>query len=282
MVYLTFNGKFISYQGGLMTSSVNSFPDSGGGGTPPAGDPEWSGISVSSNLEAYFDSTASDSYNGTGTTWFDRTTNNNDLTLTNGPTLTADPSIYFSSFDFDGVNDFATGGDVLDWGTGDITIAAWICTNTLAGGIDWVVSKKDPSSDSTASQWGFGINNDDIYFYCVTTDTDDGQMTWTGTTAIPQDVWKFIAMTTNRASSQVNFYLDGSPIGESRNGAGADLDRTEGENINSSHPFMIGGEDTSRPDRLFNGLISEVHFHSSRLSDADILANYNATKGKYQ
>ena len=281
MVYLTFNGKFISYQGGLMVSSVNSFPAPDPPPTPPT-DPEWSGITVSSNLEAYFDSTASDSYPGTGTTWFDRTVNNNDLTLTNGPTLTADPSIYFSSFDFDGTDDYATGGDVLDWGTGDITIAAWICTNTLAGGIDWVVSKKDPSSDSTASQWGFGINNDDIYFYCVTNDAGDGQMTWTGTTAIPQDTWKFIAMTTNRANSQVNFYLDGSPIGESANGNAADLDRTEGDNINSSHPFMIGGEDTARPDRLFNGLIAEVHFHSSRLSDADVLANYNATKGKYQ
>ena len=32
MVYLTFNNKLISYQGGLMVSSVNSFPEEGGGG----------------------------------------------------------------------------------------------------------------------------------------------------------------------------------------------------------------------------------------------------------
>ena len=45
------------------------------------------------------------SYNGSGTTWFDVTSNNYDWTLVNGPTWNGSAPKHFS---FDGSNDWAT------------------------------------------------------------------------------------------------------------------------------------------------------------------------------
>lgn len=268
MVYLVQNGKLISSGGSIMVSSVNSFAE-----TPPPSQ----GTILQTNLQAHFHAGDSASYGGTGTTWFDLTTNNNDLTLTNSPTYVT------SAFDFDGTNDLANGGDVLDWGTGDITIGIWMNADTVTAGYQYIQSKS--ARGNSASRYGCGINNAAPFFFVMTTDTGDGTMIWTGSSNVTVSTWHYLTFTTNRANSQVNMYIDGSPITESGNAAAADLDRTEGENINSTFPFWIGG--TPNSDGVsnflpFNGKVAELHFYNSRLSDAQVLSNYNATKIFYE
>lgn len=278
MVYLTFNGKFISYQGGLMTSSVNSFP--GSGGTPPPAGLDQSGI-TQTGLQGYFVAGSSVSYPGTGTTWFDVTTNNNDLTLQNG--IAFDTTNDVSSFDLDGTDDIANGGDVLDWGTGDISIGWWIKADTVTAGYQYIQSKS--ATGNVASRYGTGINNAAPFFFVMTTDTGDGTMLWESNTNISVSTWHYVVFTTDRANSQVNFYIDGQSVTASRNAAGADLDRTEGENINSTFPFWIGGTPQSDGVRVqlpFNGKVAELHWYNRRLSGTEVLDNYNGTKTFYE
>jgi hypothetical protein len=274
MLFLTHKGKLVNFNGGLMVSSVNSFP------APPAGPPplDQSGISQT-GLQGYFMAGSATSYPGTGTTWFDLTTNNNDLTI-DGATHVTSP---VSAFDFDGTNDKADGGDVLDWGTGDISIGYWINADTVAAGYQYVVSKS--IGGNVASRYGVGINNAAPFFFVMTTDTGDGTMLWESNTNLSVSTWHYVVYTTNRAGSQVNIYIDGQAVTASRNAAGADLDRTEGENINSTHPFWLGATPTSDGTTIqlpFNGKIAEVHWYNTRLSAAQVLANYNGTKTFYE
>ena len=262
------NGKFINSGGKIVfRQPVTESPP-----TPPPSQ----GTILQTNLQAHFHAGDSASYGGTGTTWSDLTTNNNDLTLTNGPTHVTSP---VSAFDFDGANDLANGGDVLDWGTGDITIGIWMNADTVTAGYQYIQSKS--ARGNSASRYGCGINNAAPFFFVMTTDTGDGSMIWTGSSNVTISTWHYLTFTTNRANSQVNMYIDGSPITESGNAAAADLDRTEGENINSTFPFWIGG--TPNSDGVsnflpFNGKVAELHWYNARLSDAQVLSNYNETK----
>ena len=283
MVYLTFNGKFISYQGGLMTSSVNSFPsEPEAPPTPPPTGPEWSGITVTNGLEIYLDAGASASYGGTGTTWSDLTANNNDFTATNGPVIAADPSsTVFSSFDFDGVNDFFNAGDVGDIGTTDVMVAFWIKADTVSPTYQYVQSKS--ATGNTASRFGCGLNQAAPFWFIMTNDPSDGTMIWTSNTNISVNTWVYLAFATDRANSQVDFWINGSSVATTRNAAGADLDRTEGDNINSTFDYLLGGTSDGRGSIQlpFNGHIAELHHYTRAISSAEVLSNYNATKAKY-
>lgn len=275
MLFLTYQGKLVNFNGNLMVSSVNSFP------APPAGPPplDQSGISQT-GLQGYFMAGSATSYPGTGTTWFDLTTNNNDLTLENGPTHVTSP---VSAFDLDGTNDIANGGDVLDWGTGDISIGYWVNADTVAAGFQYIVSKS--ATGNVASRYGVGIDDAAPFFFVMTTDTGDGTMIWTSNTNISAGTWHYVVYTTNRAGSQVDFYIDGQSVTATRNAAGADLDRTEGENINSTFPFWIGAtpqSDGTTPQLAFNGKVAEVHWYNRAISAAEVLANYNGTKTFYE
>jgi len=66
------------------------------------------------------------SYPGSGTTWYDKSGNGNNGTLTNGPTFAS------GSIVFDGVDDYVTCGNPASLQiTGSITLSTWINTPAL-------------------------------------------------------------------------------------------------------------------------------------------------------
>ena len=65
---------------------------------------------VTSGLIVHLDAGVSESYPGSGSTWYDITANNNDFTLTNSPTYS---SANGGKFQFNGTNQYATGGPNL-------------------------------------------------------------------------------------------------------------------------------------------------------------------------
>jgi hypothetical protein len=83
---------------------------------------------VKDGLVLYLDAAQNLSYVRSGTTWRDLTTNNNNGTLTNGPTFN---SLNKGSIVFDGVNDFVNLGNILNYTSGNFTFNYWIYFNSF-------------------------------------------------------------------------------------------------------------------------------------------------------
>ena len=83
---------------------------------------------VTDGLVLCLDAASRKSYPGSGTTWFDRSGNGNNGTLTNGPTFSSDNG---GSIVFDGTNDYVNCGTTLgNFGTSNFTINFFFKTST--------------------------------------------------------------------------------------------------------------------------------------------------------
>jgi hypothetical protein len=90
----------------------------------------YTGGIVTNGLVLNLDAAKVDSYPGTGTTWRDISGNNNNGTLTNGPTLTGSGKNL--AITFDGTNDYTEilDNSIIDFGTSDFTSNIWIYPNS--------------------------------------------------------------------------------------------------------------------------------------------------------
>ena len=108
------------FGGGVASLSMKTAAGGGGG-------------IVTNNLVLHLDAGDSSSYSGSGNTWTDLSSSNNNGTI-NGATYNSGNDGYF---DFDGSNDsisFTLSNDFA-FGTGDFTIEAWVrFDNTGDGG----------------------------------------------------------------------------------------------------------------------------------------------------
>lgn len=87
---------------------------------------------VNNGLVLCLDAASSKSYPGSGTTWFDRSGNNNHGALTNGPTFS---STNGGSIVFDGTNDYVNCGTSSALQPSSITFSIWVTrTNTWGAG----------------------------------------------------------------------------------------------------------------------------------------------------
>ena len=100
---------------------------------------------VQDGLVLNLDASNTLSYPGSGTTWFDLTSNNNDGTLVNGPTF---DSANGGSIVFDGINDYVsfTTPPSTNSGTEKSSINVWIKTGTNVSNNLKTISKVNSKS----------------------------------------------------------------------------------------------------------------------------------------
>ena len=114
---------------------------------------------VTDGLVLNLDAGTPSSYSGTGTTWFDKTDNNNDVTLVNGPTFSTDGT---GSIVFPGTNEYGTLGNTFTNGIRDITVSAWIyltddtersffITKYGSGDNGWLLFYRNPANGNAFS-----------------------------------------------------------------------------------------------------------------------------------
>lgn len=202
------------------------------------------------------------SYSGSGSTWTDRAGNKNG-TLTNSPTFTSDNG---GSISFDGTNDYIDLGDAdtLGYNTSTLTLEAW-------------VKEQGSNSDAYATILGTRYGKNISLCKWNTTDhlgvlkNDSQGNVNLETTAVAFDgEWHHVACTYNEG--QVKQYVDGSLVD-------TDGSFASGRTINTSNDnFGVGGDDRGRH---FHGLIPQARIYNKLLTDAEILQNYNATKGRF-
>lgn len=238
-----------------------SFFDSGGYIGTNAVYPNPLGI-VKQGLVVYLDAGQVASYPGSGTDWFDLTSNNNDATLVNGVGYSSSNSGYLT---FDGTNDYVTPTGLTDafW-QAEWSASFWVNFDVVNnGGADDNVMLQHGTSatrsglhfDERQAKILFGLYGDDL----------------TSPTTLSAGTWYNVVFTLNNTSYRKEIYLNGN-FNTSAVGGGAYVGT--GSNARIGGPVLAFG-------LHLDGAIASCSFYNRVLSAEEIEQNFNALRSRY-
>lgn len=168
-------------------------------------------------------------------------------------TLIFIPTLGFCVLNFDGGDDYIGFGDVdvVDVGTGDITMTAWINTNNFDD-YQTILAKETFTDDL---QWRINQTTGVQIIYIAGSASLGG-------TGLAVNTW--YSVTAVRKSGNVQLYLNGIPDGALDSNAGS---------ISNTKPLSIGSR-ISGTAQFFDGLIDEVAIWNTALTQTDITLLY--------
>ena len=198
------------------------------------------------------------SYPGSGTAWVDISRNGRNGTLTNGPTFSAANG---GSIILDGANDFVqcTGTIV----TSAATFLVWMYRNGTQGQYDGVLFSRGTNTTGlgifTSNQLGYHWN-------------DNGNTyNWNSGLIIPDLQWCLCAVSVSSGSATA-YLCQQTGITSAVNSVG--------HGSTTLDDIKIGQDDFG--GRFFTGNIAVAQIYNRALSRAEIIQNYNATKGRFK
>jgi len=218
---------------------------------------------VTDGLVLYLDAGNGKSYSGTGNTWFDLTSQNNNGTLTNGPTYSSNNK---GVIVFDGTNDNIVVSNISNFNqTTGITVSSMIYATAKIGSYDTFISKyTNVDSGTDGLKWILRMENYKVVWY---TNTGSFSSVYSNAT-ISLNQWYYLTGVFN--GSQRLLYING--ILDNSNS-------TTGTLINNSlTPVRLG---SSGIGEYFKGNIATATIYNRALSNSEILQNYNAIKGRF-
>lgn len=200
------------------------------------------------------------SYAGAGTTWYDVSGNNYSGSLISGSSFSTDGG---GCIVFDGVDDYVSIPSNNNFNNGNnITVEAWVlCTNWSSYTHPMIVAK------GINVEWILWKSNDVGYV---------GKLGWRGvgtaytTTSLPNNTWVQCVGSIGSAGQKV--YLNGvleSTVGNTTFTSG---------NVNVT---IAAGLVTGSPANLLGANVAITRIYNTQLTDAQVLQNYNATKGRF-
>lgn len=233
---------------------------------------------VTSNLVFELDARNSSSWSGSGSTWYDTTSNNRDFTLVNGPTGTTVGGV--TAIDFDGSNDYAqiADGTWIPDGTNPWTCEVYVYIDSwtrgsFAANERLMFTKTSPSNQGMSL--GF-IEESDGNVYMLAGTQGGGNVNGAtdrynmGTHTNYEGVWFHAVWTYD--GSNLKYYIDGSNVAT-----------FTGRNFHSnSAPLRLMCLDPSNSSYSMNvdGKLSVVRMYSAALSASNVTTNRaNCTGG---
>tara|TARA_B100000212_G_scaffold341986_1_gene327020 strand:+ start:1184 stop:2716 length:1533 start_codon:yes stop_codon:yes gene_type:complete len=267
-----------------------------------------SGAISSNNLICHLDANNSSSYGGSGTTWSDLSSSNNNFTLASGgatptyETPTNTSSVGISYFNFDGIDDYASNSHptAFDFGTDSFTIGMWCRINYFDVLNDAFFSTHDTGATTNFSTNSFEIrrNGSDANGYprwehrmqespSVKFEVGDGTGSQSG--KFIDNRWYYWVTTFENSSSSpygtVKIYLssyniiDNYGMKEIVSGTSAAANGGQHNFTQNNVVYLMKNRPSSR---FTGGFLAELHvYKGSALSLSEITANFNATKGRY-
>ena len=214
---------------------------------------------IENGLVLALDAANKNSYPGSGTSWKDLSGNDNNGTLTNGPTFNAGN---IGSIVFDGTNDFVQSTNNTSLQINQGTVISWIKTSTNDTTYRAIVTK--------VYNYGFFLRNSFLVIW------DWGNLVERSSGInIATGNWINVAMTfsnnTGTPSNNVILYVNAKSVLT-----------TTSKFQNDTYPLVLGTGDyqnaTSQP---FNGNIATTQVYNRALTATEILQNYNATKSRF-
>lgn len=223
---------------------------------------QYGGKIITSGLVLALDAGSIKSYPGTGTIWFDRSGNNFNGTLTNGPTFN---SANGGSIVFDGTNDYVVTSNFTPNVTNK-TLSGWVKLSSISqqgGGLINLQSTDGSSFDAivyneTNQGWGFGSNN----FF---------RTAWSNVKETSTSDWVNIVAT--YANSDYRLYRNGILI----------LNTTSFSalNFNFSSNSLLGYRHLGGGGAFLAGNIAIGMIYNRVLSASEVLQNFTATRGRF-
>jgi hypothetical protein len=223
---------------------------------------------VTSGLLLQLDAGNPTSYSGSGTTWTDLSTYQNDATLTNGPSFTsASTASYFS---FNGTNQFApvTTSKMNVTYTGKTTMFAIKTVNANTGNGIY----RNLFGGSTAARnfntYMYHISGTTWRLHLSTGPTSPWAYSASASFTVTDNQWIVVAAT-QTTGGVVTYYVNGQQIGTPNTGV------TFYQFINS------GIEAVARSDNYWRGDIGAVAIYGQALNATQIQQNFNALRSRY-
>ena len=218
------------------------------------------------SLLVYLDAGDVNSYSGSGSTWFDLTSNNNDATLFNTPTYSSNSGGYISfddaSLEYGTIADI---GSLSQW-----TIEVWVrLTASIIGKVTAVVSNQfDLSADLNFS---LGTNNSPTNYNLAAGFFKSG---WYNTTGfVPNlNTWYNIVGTYDGAI--VRQYVNGGANGGTNTVSTTPLSGGEIRLMRRWDSSLIAGN-------LVKGDLAIAKIYNTALDSSQILENYNTEKARF-
>jgi hypothetical protein len=210
------------------------------------------------NLDAGF----TPSYPTTGTTWYDVSSSSNNGALTNGPTFN---SANNGSIVFDGVDDYITASQIFsgNMDSTDLTYNVWCYPTGSSSGFGALVNQGQYNYEPA---W---MNNGSSFYLWY----------WDSTiieaNGLSQNKWYYVNVIKNGTTHTMTIYYDNTVFSQTVTSSKSGINWGDrGGNVN----IYIGqngvGED-------YNGRIANVRVYNRALSAAEVLQNYNVTKGRF-
>ena len=236
-------------------------------------------VPVQDGLRLWLDPNDLASYPGSGSTWYDLTSNHADMQASGSagvPTWTT-PADSGSYFDFPGDNRwFGTSGSYNEywWSSGsagtEATIQLWAYWDAWNG--SWWMNAIMGFDDQPTNKWilSAGDGTNDLLFHingtcACTMETNDN--------AISLGEWYFITLRKNGSGDTWTFYTGTTARGDT--GCSCNLLETNSNlTIGTAEPKTAGYN-------ALDGRIGHVFFYDRALSLDEITANYDLTKALY-
>lgn len=211
----------------------------------------------------YMDLNANDSssYGGSGTTWSDLTSNNNDWTLQNGMNYVSSSPKHFN---LDGSNDWAT----RSFSVSSTTDTTWIVWHRPDGNQNnWSALLGFRYGSGSTNILGFKNNNEYQYHW-----NDSFWGTNTGLT-ISANRWEMISLRINSTSSRW----------DQKYGSTTNTFTNTASHGTFSHGSSSGyiGRDPESSGRIYGGDIARISVWTRRLSNTEVNSVYTSTKGTF-
>ena len=191
---------------------------------------------------------------GSGTTAFDSSEDNNG-SLVNGPAWSS--GRLGQAIDFDGSDDYVTYGDVLDVGTSNFTIAAWVKTDVVNSAYHAIATK----NANFCPNYQFGLHSSNKFFMayenpgCATDSTSFSANTATA------GVWYHLVGVVDRTNG-TTLYVDG---------VAQTPDPAETGSLDNTGTLYIGRHDGGL---YWDGVIDDVRIYKRALTADEVWKLY--------
>jgi hypothetical protein len=186
------------------------------------------------------------SYGGAGTTWYDVSGNSYNGTLTNGPTYSSDVG---GTIVFDGVNDYVTTSFATTSGQ-SVTYCGWLYST---------------ESTSTYKNFVDSLSTSPMIWWNTSGQIEFDESRYT-TTTVYRNQWVYVSLSKPSGSSSASYYVNGVLVGTG---------------TAYTTPALIPTLFNRSAAQTWKGNGAVVQIYNRALSAAEVLQNYNATKGRF-